>query len=178
VPHAADQPNARVFLEFGIAMRTGPGAFKADLPKVLADETNDLTLAMRELLGTSSRELGDLETRIARIRRKNRGGRDALGTGDATYHHSRHRSLSATAILAAVGDGKQFAKARDLAAWLGLVPAQYSTGGKSNLLRTSSAATHMCDACSFTVRGPAYYQPGRQNRAPASDRATIPGLGQ
>jgi transposase len=45
--------------------------------------------------------------------------------------------LSATAILAAVGDGKQFAKARDMAAWLGLVPAQYSTGGKSTLLGRS-----------------------------------------
>ncbi len=45
--------------------------------------------------------------------------------------------LSATAILAAVGDAKQFRKARDMAAWLGLVPAQYSTGGKSTLLGIS-----------------------------------------
>ena len=45
--------------------------------------------------------------------------------------------LGATALLAAVGDGKQFSKARDMAAWLGLVPAQYSTGGKPNLLGIS-----------------------------------------
>lgn len=45
--------------------------------------------------------------------------------------------ITATAILAAVGDGRQFHKARDMAAWLGLVPAQYSTGGKSTLLGIS-----------------------------------------
>jgi len=45
--------------------------------------------------------------------------------------------LGATALLAAVGDGRQFRKARDLAAWLGLVPKQHSTGGKPTLLGIS-----------------------------------------
>ncbi|WP_228535761.1 IS110 family transposase [Noviherbaspirillum malthae] len=124
-------------LEFGIPMRTGPGPFKADLPNVLADEANDLTPVMRELLGTMSTELGALETRISQITRQI----DAVATRSelamrlATIPGIGY--LSATAILAAVGDGKQFAKARDLAAWLGLVPAQYSTGGKANLLGAS-----------------------------------------
>ena len=40
----------------------------------------------------------------------------------------------ATALIAAVGEcGRQFRKARDLAAWLGLVPRQNSTGGKTTL---------------------------------------------
>lgn len=37
----------------------------------------------------------------------------------------------------AAGDGRQFRKARDLAAWLGLVPAEHSTGGKQTLLGIS-----------------------------------------
>jgi len=45
--------------------------------------------------------------------------------------------IGATALIAAVGDGRQFRKARDLAAWLGLVPRQYSTGGKTTLLGIS-----------------------------------------
>ena len=45
--------------------------------------------------------------------------------------------LGATALVAAAGDGKQFRKARDMAAWLGLVPAEYSTGGKQTLLGIS-----------------------------------------
>ena len=43
--------------------------------------------------------------------------------------------LNATALAAAVGDGAAFARGRDLAAWLGLVPRQATTGGKPKLLR-------------------------------------------
>ena len=41
--------------------------------------------------------------------------------------------ISATAIVAAVGDAKQFSSARQFAAWLGLVPSQHSSGGKNQL---------------------------------------------
>jgi transposase len=43
-------------------------------------------------------------------------------------------ALGATAILAAIGDPGRFKRARDVAAWLGLVPQQHSTGGKQTLL--------------------------------------------
>ena len=45
--------------------------------------------------------------------------------------------LVATALVAAVGSGQEFARGRDLAAWLGLTPRQYSTGGKAKLLGIS-----------------------------------------
>jgi transposase len=41
--------------------------------------------------------------------------------------------LTATALVASIGHGAAFTKGRDLAAWLGLVPQQYSTGGKVTL---------------------------------------------
>jgi len=40
----------------------------------------------------------------------------------------------ASAILAALGDGRQFNNGRQVAAWLGLVPRQYGTGGKVSLM--------------------------------------------
>jgi len=43
----------------------------------------------------------------------------------------------ATALLAAIGDISHFKNGRELAAWLGLVPRQHSTGGKSTLLGIS-----------------------------------------
>ena len=46
-------------------------------------------------------------------------------------------SLTATALIAAVNQGKEFKKGREMAAWLGLVPRQHSTGGKSKLLGIS-----------------------------------------
>jgi len=45
--------------------------------------------------------------------------------------------LNATALAAAVGDAHAFARGRDLAAWLGLVPRQATTGGKPRLLGIS-----------------------------------------
>jgi transposase len=41
--------------------------------------------------------------------------------------------VTATALVAAADDGQAFARARDLAAWLGLVPRQHSTGGRARL---------------------------------------------
>jgi hypothetical protein len=43
----------------------------------------------------------------------------------------------ATAIVAVIGNGAAFRKGRDFAAWLGIVPRQYSTGGKARLLGIS-----------------------------------------
>jgi len=124
-------------LEYGVTMRSSAGVFKIDLPKVLAEETNDLTPAMRQLVGDLWEQLQQLETRI----------RAFTGEIEAIAHRSdlaRRLAtvpgigpLGATALLAAVGDGKQFRRARDMSAWLGLVPAQHSTGGKPTLLGIS-----------------------------------------
>ena len=45
--------------------------------------------------------------------------------------------LNATALIAAIGQGESFARGRDLAAWLGLVPQQVTTGGKPRLVGIS-----------------------------------------
>lgn len=42
--------------------------------------------------------------------------------------------LNATALVAAIGDARGFGRGRDLAAWLGLVPRQVTTGGKPRLV--------------------------------------------
>ncbi|WP_283151231.1 IS110 family transposase [Silvimonas soli] len=129
---------ARAFcLEFGIPIRAGSSAFKLGLPQVLADETNDLTPPMRDMLRDLANELGQIEQRINDVTEHI----NAVATRSEMARRLTSipgiGNLGATAILAAVGDGHQFHKARDLAAWLGLVPAQYSTGGKSTLLGVS-----------------------------------------
>ena len=45
--------------------------------------------------------------------------------------------LIASAVVAAIGNGAAFRKGRDFSAWLGLIPKQYSTGGKAKLLGIS-----------------------------------------
>lgn len=44
-------------------------------------------------------------------------------------------AITATALLASLADPRHFHNGRQLAAWLGLVPRQYSTGGKTRLGR-------------------------------------------
>lgn len=45
--------------------------------------------------------------------------------------------LTASALVASIGDAKQLENGRQLAAWLGLVPKQHSSGGKPTLLGIS-----------------------------------------
>src|SRR5262245_61155260 len=124
-------------LEYGIAIRSGAGVFKLDLPRVLADESNGLTPMMRRLLGDLWNDLKVLEGRIASVTKE----LESLANRDETARRlctiPGIGPLSATALLAAVGDAKQFRRGRDMAAWLGLVPAQHSTGGKRVLLGIS-----------------------------------------
>ena len=56
-------------------------------------------------------------------------------------------SLNATALVAAIGNAETFARGRDLAAWLGLVPRQVTTGGKPGCSGSASGATGICARC-------------------------------
>lgn len=128
----------RAFLiEYGIACRVGPGAFKIDLADALGNAENDLTPSMRRLLIGLREHLGALEARIAEF------STEIVALADRDEAARRLMTvpgigpLAATALVAAIGDGRQFRRARDLSAWLGLVPAQYSTGGQPRLLGIS-----------------------------------------
>ncbi|XHS77068.1 IS110 family transposase [Burkholderiaceae bacterium UC74_6] len=124
-------------LEFGIGMRQGVGCFKASLPGVLADTANDLTPALRELLGDLSRHLGEVEKEIECLNQKIHAAAAASDMARRLASVPGIGALTASAIVAAVGAGKQFKRARDLAAWIGLTPAEYSTGGKTHLMGIS-----------------------------------------
>lgn len=124
-------------LEYGVAIRTGAGVFKLDLPRVIGEEGNDLTPAMRRLLAELWEEFKALEHRLHAV-----GAQiEALASSDEVARRLASvpgiGPLGATALIAAVGDARQFRKARDFGAWLGLVPRQHSTGGTPTLLGIS-----------------------------------------
>jgi len=120
-------------LEYGVAIRNGAGAFKLELPKVLANDANDISPAMRRMLSELFDDMRHMDERIAELTRRIEGlaARDERARRLMTIPGIG--PLAATALLAAVGDGRQFQRARDLTAWLGLVPQQHSTGGKVTL---------------------------------------------
>ncbi len=128
----------RVFcLEYGNAMRQGAWVFKLDIRRVLADKGNDLTPTMRRLLTDMAADLQHIAMRTKAVSSEI----DALANRDDVARRPMTipgiGTLGATALLSATGDAARFHRARDLAAWLGPVPHQRSTGGKSNLLSIS-----------------------------------------
>lgn len=124
-------------LEHGITVPAGPAHLKRQIPSILEDADNLLSPRMRMLLSKLREEwikLGEQieasNQELAQFARKEDGCRRLLtipGIGP----------LTATALTAAIGNGAAFSKSRDLAAWLGLVPKQHSTGGKARLLGIS-----------------------------------------
>lgn len=124
-------------LEYGIAMRQGASVFNLDIRRFIDDEGNDLTPTMRRLLTDM---VGDLQHVVMRIKAVTTEI-EALAAKDDVARRLMTipgvGTLGATALLSAMGDVRRFRRARDLAAWLGLVPHQHSTGGRANLLGIS-----------------------------------------
>jgi transposase len=123
-------------LERGIALRPGRAALAKALPEVLEAE-GELSPMMRTLLArlrahwqALDGEIAALDQHVLLIARTHPGARLLMtvpGIG----------ALIATALVAAIDAGQAFARARDLACWLGLVPRQHATGGKVRLLGIS-----------------------------------------
>ncbi|CQD71525.1 transposase for insertion sequence element IS1328 [Yersinia enterocolitica] len=62
-------------------------------------------------------------------------------------------AITASLLASEIGDGKPFASSRDFAASIGLVPRQYSTGGKATLMGSASGETKICADCWCSVPG-------------------------
>ena len=126
---------SRAFLlEYGLTIGAGAAYFVRDIPNILSDETNGLTTAMRELLQELWQEYRSIEARLLQLRRQIEAiaGADDVATRLTSIPGIAH--LTATAITAFSGSGTQFKSGRNFAAWLGLVPREFSTGGKQHLL--------------------------------------------
>jgi transposase len=81
--------------------------------------------------------------------------------------------IIASAMVAAIGNGTAFAKGRDFAAWLGLVPKQMSTGDRTSSAALQSAETAICARSS--CKAPALFCSDRQTgQSTASDRGSQP----
>src|SRR5260370_1426214 len=124
-------------LERGIPMRVGAEHLRKNLPAVLENAENGLSGRARTILCALREEWVELETKISamteeigRISRSNEGCKRLMGVPGIG-------PIISTALVAAVGNATAFRKGRDLAAWLGLVPRQHSSGGKTKLLGIS-----------------------------------------
>ncbi len=123
--------------EYGIIIPQGISHIAKRLPDILEDGENGLPGAFRQLrhrlgdpLKELDRQVGELEVQIQVWHRENEASKKLAripGIGPIT----------ASALVASIGDAKSFENGRQLAAWLGLVPKQHSSGGKQWLLGIS-----------------------------------------
>jgi transposase len=139
-------------LERGIAVRQGLRALRTEMPIVLAmtDKLSPRMIHMIKTLCTDWRHLdGRIETvsdEIKTLSEQDDGAKRLMtvpGIGP----------IISTATVAAIGSGDAFSKGRDFGAWLGLVPRQMSTGGRTILGPISKRGNRCSVPLSLVGRG-------------------------
>lgn len=129
---------ARGFLmERGIRPAQGRHVFQKFLTRLVEDHKDDLTPRIMALLADMAAELGTINEKVAALDREIKSVAGADQDMRRMMETPGVGPTIATALVAAVGNGKTFGKGRDLAAWLGLVPRQVTTGGKAKLIGIS-----------------------------------------
>ena len=121
--------------EFGLIIPRGRYPAQHHIPGILEDAENGLPSLARRLLHdiyqriqTLNQQILAYDREIESLARQSEAARRLMslpGVG----------AVTATAMVASIADPQQFHNGRRLAAWLGLVPRQYSTGGKTRLGR-------------------------------------------
>jgi len=128
-------------MDRGLTVRRGPNYLREVLVPVLDDSNALFSGRIRWLLRELQAEWNELETRIEEVT----GQIEAIAKENEECQRLMEipgfGPLVSTALTAAVGNAATFYKGRDLAAWLGLVPRQHSTGGKTRLLGISKCGS-------------------------------------
>nr|CRH06545.1 Transposase, IS116/IS110/IS902 [Candidatus Magnetococcus massalia] len=123
--------------EYGLIIPKGAEHVRRFLGALEPNSDHGLTARMVDTFQNLREELEHLDSRLAKY--------DSEILSISQEHQACRRlkthpgigPLIATAVVAAVGDVKVFRNGREMAAWLGLVPRQHSTGGKPRLLGIS-----------------------------------------
>ncbi len=126
-----------LLMEYGMVLPQHVGQLRRGLPGILEDASNELTAFSRRLFASLYDELLDLEDKIEAIERQVRTVYEASEPCQRVAAVEGIGPVTATALIAAMSDGKAFKNGRQFAAWLGLVPRQHSSGGKTRLFGIS-----------------------------------------
>ena len=123
--------------EYGLAVGRRIEVLRTALPLLLEDAENGLTLDFRILLDELRQDLINLDERVQVMDKKIKTLANSHAEAKRLLVIPGIGPITATAIISAIGNGKQFKRGRDFAAWLGLTPRQHSSGGKERLLGIS-----------------------------------------
>jgi transposase len=123
--------------EFGLVIPQGIHNVTQRIPELLEDASNELPVPFRELIDRLAEHLKELDWHVKDLEKQ-------IITWHRHHEHSRKLEkipgigpLAASALVASIADARSFNNGRQVSAWLGLVPRQSSSGGKSMLLGMS-----------------------------------------
>jgi len=126
-----------LLLDRGIAIAVSATRARQLIPKILAAANDELTVLVREIVSSLYAFMLQIDERIRVFDRKI----DAIfKSSEVCQRIAKIRGIgpkTATAVVAAIGDGSDFKNGRHLAAWLGLVPRQHSSGDRRVMMGIS-----------------------------------------
>jgi transposase len=119
--------------EFGLIVPQGIGHITTRVPALLDEAKDELPGAFQELVLRLLEHFKNLDRQVSEMERQIQSWHRTNALSRKLEKNPGVGPITASALVASVGDAKNFANGRQLAAWLGLVPKQHSSGGKTNL---------------------------------------------
>lgn len=126
-----------LLVEFGITIPQGITHIAQCVPEILEDGENDLPGSFKLLIARLVDHLKELDLQTQELSLQIERWHQASEASKRLAEIPGIGPITATALVATVGDAGNFKNGRQLAAWLGLVPRQHSSGGKPTLLGIS-----------------------------------------
>lgn len=123
--------------EFGLIVPKGLALLKERVPTLLDEAQDELPGAFRQTILELLDHLNVLDKRVKQFELEIQNWHRSNSMSQRLEKIPGIGPITASALVAAIGNAKHFANGRQLAAWLGLVPKQHSTGGRTNLLGIS-----------------------------------------
>ena len=123
--------------EYGLVIPQGMGNIAKRVPQLIEDATNELPGTFRVLVDRLLEHLKGLDQQVAELEAQINAWHRESEASRRLEQIPGIGPLTATALVATMGEARNFSNGRQVAAWLGLVPRQHSSGGKTNLLGMS-----------------------------------------
>jgi transposase len=119
--------------EFGIVVPQGLHVLLREAPAILSDKENSLLESTRNLFTRLLGHVKELDRHVSELEQQITQGHKKDERSRKLERVPGIGPITASALVATIGDARAFQHGRQLAAWLGLVPRQHSTGGKPRL---------------------------------------------
>src|SRR5512144_2232743 len=116
--------------EYGIIIPQGIDNIAPRLPAILEDGENELPGVFRELLHRLGEHLKELDRQVRDLEQQIQQWHQAQAASRRLARIPGIGPLTASALVASIGDARSFRNGRQVAAWIGLTPRQHSTGDK------------------------------------------------